>query len=200
MLPRCARCGKRHEAAPESPLNGKDAAAPPSAHRVRASRQGRYFEEFEVGQTFETRGRTLTESDMMTFAGLTGDYNPLHTDSEYAAASRWGGRIVHGLCGLSIATGLFSRLGVLEGTTEAFLSVETHFHDVMRIGDTIRVVTRVTRKRALPGQSAGVVAFEALTYNQHDRLVQRGTWAAIVCTAAAENGSVPPDIGDSVAS
>ena len=161
--------------------------------------RGLYFEEFQVGQVFETRGRTLTESDIQTFAGLTGDYNPLHTDTEFATASRWGGRIVHGLCGLSIATGLFSRLGVLEGTTEAFLSVETHFYDVMRIGDTIRVVTRVTRKRALPGQNAGVVAFEALTYNQHDRLVQRGTWAAIVCTSAAGDRSAAPATEDSVA-
>src|SRR5205814_2038937 len=99
--------------------------------------------------------------------------------------TRWGGRIVHGLCGLSISTGLFSRLGVLDGTTEAFLSVETHFHDVMRIGDTIHVVTRVTRKRELPGQPTGVVAFEALTYNHHGSLVLRGTWAAMVQRAPA---------------
>src|SRR5206468_22253 len=155
---------------------------------ARWSGVGLYFGDLEVGQTYETRGRTLTESDVSTFSGLTGDYNPLHTDEQYATASRWGGRIVHGVCGLAIATGLFSRLGVLEGTTEAFLSIETHFHDVMRIGDTIRVVTRVTRKRELAGQSVGVVAFEALTYNQNGKLVQRGTWSAMVQKAAAVKG------------
>jgi acyl dehydratase len=165
------------------------AAVNPYVHTGSRAR-GFYFEEFTVGQVFESRGRTLTETDIQLFAGLTGDYNPLHTDSEYAAASRWGGRIMHGLCGLSIATGLFSRLGVIEGTTESFLSVETHFHDVMRIGDTIRVVTRVTRKRDLTGQNAGVVAFEALTYNQYDHLVQRGTWAAIIRKAPSDDLTV----------
>lgn len=192
--PRCAKCGNRHQDAAAAddaaPAHGttRDAApaTPPNTYKA----HGLHFEEFTVGQTFESRGRTLTESDVVTFAGLTGDYNPLHTDAEYAAASRWGGRIVHGLCGLSIATGLFSRLGVLEGTTEAFLSIDTHFHDVLRIGDTVHTTTRVTRKRDMKGQNAGLVNFEALLYNQHGKLVQRGTWSVMVLKleAAAEPG------------
>ena len=141
---------------------------------------GLYFDEFLVGQSFETLGRTITEADVNDFAALTGDRNPLHVDEEFAVQSRWGTRIAHGLCTLAMATGLFSRLGVIDGTAEAFLSMDTQFHDVVRLGDTIHVVTRVTRKRELPGQPAGVVAFEAHTYNQHGRLVQRGTWSAII--------------------
>ncbi len=210
-LPRCAKCGNRHQdaltaadlaaqalldAQASPPAAGTvessatpDAVAPPPAVRA----HGMYFEQFLVGMTFESRGRTLTEADIYTFAGLTGDYNPLHTDAEYAASTRWGGRIVHGVCGLAIATGLFSRLGVLEGTTEAFLSVDTHFHEVMRIGDTIRTTTRVTRKREMPGQNSGLVCFEALLYNQHGKLVQRGSWSVMVVKAeAAQRGETPP--------
>lgn len=199
-LPRCAKCGNRHQdpveasgAEPVAPAAMPDTSDATAAQLAPVRSHGLYFEQFTVGMTFESRGRTLTESDIYVFAGLTGDYNPLHTDAEYAASTRWGGRIVHGLCGLSIATGLFSRLGVLEGTTEAFLSVDTHFHEVMRIGDTIRTTTRVTRKRELPGQSSGLVAFEALLYNQHGKLVQRGTWSVMILKhEAAERGDVPP--------
>lgn len=170
--PLCAECHHAHSA--DQPH------AAWATHDPRAGLTGLFFEQFEVGMTFDTVGRTITEGDVNAFAALTGDYNPLHVDEQFAAQSRWGGRIAHGLCTLSMATGLFSRLGVIEGTAEAFLSMDTQFHDVVRLGDTIRVVTRVTRKRELPGQPAGVVAFEAHTYNQHGRLVQRGTWSAII--------------------
>ncbi len=188
----CPTCRARH-------VDGEPHAAPATAFDARAQSLGEaagleppaaptglYFEEFEIGQTFDTVGRTISEADVNAFAALTGDYNPLHIDEQFAAASRWGGRIAHGLCTLAMATGLFSRLGVIEGTAEAFLSMDTQFHDVVRLGDTIRVVTRVTRKRELPGQAAGVVAFEAHTYNQHGRLVQRGTWSAIIRKRPAE--------------
>ncbi len=151
---------------------------------------GRYFEGFTVGDSFETASRTITEADVDTFATLTGDHNPLHVDGAFAAQSRWGGRIAHGLCTLSMASGLFSSLGLIAGTAEAFLSMDTQFHDVVRPGDTIRVVTRVLRKRELPGQEAGVVAFEAQTYNQQGRMVQRGTWSAIIRKSPA--ASTPP--------
>ena len=191
--PVCRRCHQRHR--PGEPH------APASAFYDELSRQtaegaaitphrvvnGRYFEEFRVGDAFTTVARTLVESDVSTFASLTGDYNPIHVDEEFAAGSRWGGRIVHGLCVLSISSGLFSRLGLIDGTAEAFLSVDTQFHDVVRIGDTIHVETRVVRKRSLPGQASGVVNFEALTYNQHGRLVQRGSWSATILCEPTED-------------
>src|SRR5437867_4401316 len=113
--------------------------------------KGLYFEDFQIGQVFETGGRTITEAAVDGFAGITGDLNPLHTDEQYAATTRWGTRIVHGLLGLSVSTGLFSRLGILEGTAEAFLSMDMRFREAIRIGDTIRIVAKVTKVRALRG-------------------------------------------------
>jgi acyl dehydratase len=147
--------------------------------------KGLYFEQFEVGQVFETGGRTITEAAVDTFAGVTGDLNPLHTDEQYAIGTRWGTRIVHGLLGLSVSMGLFSRLGVLEGTAEAFLAMDMQFRDVIRIGDTIRLVASVKKKRDLRGP-AGTVTFESVIYNQHDKAVQRGIWSAMVLKKAPE--------------
>ena len=81
---------------------------------------GRYFEEFEVGYANESAGRTVTEADVVQFAGLSGDYNQLHTDAQFAATTPYGERIAHGLLGLSMATGLASRSGFIEGTAQAF--------------------------------------------------------------------------------
>jgi acyl dehydratase len=82
--------------------------------------RGRYFEEFAVGQTYTSVGRTITEHDVMTFAGLSGDYNQIHTDAEFAKLTPYGQRIAHGLLGLAIASGLAMRTGILEGTVLAF--------------------------------------------------------------------------------
>ncbi len=82
--------------------------------------RGLYFEEFTLGQEIDSPARTVTEADVMLFAGLSGDYNPLHTDVEYARDTPYGERIAHGLLGLSIASGLAARAGFIEGTTLAF--------------------------------------------------------------------------------
>ena len=84
---------------------------------------GLYFEEFTVGQKITSVGRTVTEGDIMSFAGLTGDYNQIHTDAAFAAGTQFGQRIAHGLLGLSIAVGLLMRTGVLEGTVLAFREI-----------------------------------------------------------------------------
>ncbi|RMG01219.1 MAG: dehydratase, partial [Acidobacteria bacterium] len=78
--------------------------------------RGRYFEEFAIGQTYTSVGRTVTEHDVLTFAGLSGDYNQIHTDAEFSKNTPYGQRIAHGLLGLSIASGLAMRTGILEGT------------------------------------------------------------------------------------
>src|SRR3990172_4982130 len=78
--------------------------------------RGRFFEEFTAGQRYTTPGRTVTESDIVTFAGLTGDFNSIHTDAVYAKASSFGERVAHGMLGISFAVGLAVRTGVLEGT------------------------------------------------------------------------------------
>src|SRR4030043_2092813 len=87
------------------------------------SQRGMWFEEFEVGQQIITPGRTITESDIVSFAGLSGDYNQIHTDLEYAGATPFGQRVAHGLLGLAVASGLANRTGILEGTVIAFREI-----------------------------------------------------------------------------
>ena len=75
----------------------------------------------------ETQGRTVTETDIVQFAGLSGDFNPMHTDATYAAKTQFGERVAHGLLGLAIASGLSYQLGFLDGTVLAFTGLEGKF-------------------------------------------------------------------------
>ena len=93
---------------------------------------GRVFDEFEIGQRFVTPGRTITEGDIGAFAGLTGDYNPVHTDETFAAATDFGSRIAHGPMGIGMAFGLASRLDLIDGTAVALLGVIWDFKAPMR--------------------------------------------------------------------
>ena len=145
--------------------------------------RGHYFEEFEIGDQIETAARTVTEADVVLFAGLSGDYNQLHTDVEFARETLFGERIAHGLLGLSIASGLASRLGFIEGTAEAFTGLEWKFRAPIRIGDTIRVQTEVLRKKEMPRLEGGFVVFDVAILNQRDETVQKGTWTVLVKSA-----------------
>lgn len=142
--------------------------------------RGRYFEELEVGDAMETAGRTVTESDVMRFAALSGDYHQLHTDVEYAKETRFGERIAHGLLGLSIVSGLSSRMGFGEGTVEAFTSLEWKFRGPIRFGDTIRAHFEVKRKKKMARLGGGFVVFDVVVLNQRDETVQKGTWTLLV--------------------
>ena len=144
---------------------------------------GRYFEEFEIGYTIETPARTVTESDVMRFAALSGDYNQLHTDAEYAKETRFGERIAHGLLGLSIVSGLSSRMGFGEGTVEAFTSLEWKFRGPITFGDTIRARFQVKRKKKMARLDGGFVVFDVVVLNQKDETVQKGTWTLLIKSA-----------------
>src|SRR5574341_2664950 len=109
---------------------------------------GKYFEEYEVGQKIRTEGRTITEADVMNFAGISGDFNPLHTDAVYAGQGPFGQRVAHGALGFSIATGLAYRTRILEGTVLAFRAVEEwKFSAPIYLGDTIHCEIEVTEIR-----------------------------------------------------
>lgn len=142
--------------------------------------RGRYYEEFESGETMESPGRTITETDVVLFAGLSGDYNQLHTDAEFARGTLFGERIAHGLLGLSIASGLGSRLGFLEGTALAFRGLEWKFSAPIKIGDTIRARFEVMEKKPMPRLGGGLISFKVTILNQRDETVQVGTWEIIV--------------------
>lgn len=147
--------------------------------------RGRYFEELEVGAGLVTSARTITETDLVNFAGLTGDYNQLHTDKEFAQAGPFGARIAHGLLVLSYAMGLVGRTGVFEGTAIAFTNMEWRFKKPVYIDDTIRVRVEVTRKRSL-SKEAGFVFARVEVLNQGDEVVQTGEWRIIVARKLQE--------------
>ncbi|MBL0345457.1 MaoC/PaaZ C-terminal domain-containing protein [Candidatus Villigracilis affinis] len=142
---------------------------------------GLYFEEFSVGQKFNTVGRTVSEGDIFNFAGLTGDFNQIHTDAAFAATTQFGQRIAHGLLGLSLATGLIMRTGLLEGTVLAFREInEWKFVKPFYIGDTIYAELTVTETKALPRIGGGALISSIAVKNQNDDICQRGSLNLLV--------------------
>ena len=143
--------------------------------------RGYYFEEFTIDQELTGPARTVTEADIVQFAGLSGDYNQLHTDAVYAAQdSVYGERIAHGLLGLSIASGLVARAGFIEGTVMAFLGLDWRFKAPIHIGDTITIRARVTRTRPMPSAGGGIVVMDVAVVNQHGTTVQQGEWSLMM--------------------
>ena len=144
-------------------------------------RRGLYFEEFQVGQRVPTPGRTVTETDIVTFAGLSGDFNTIHTDAEYSATTPFGKRVAHGLLGLAIASGLAVRTGVMEGTVLAFREIsEWKFSRPIFIGDTVHAEIEVAETKALPRLGGGSVVFDVDLKNQAGETVMKGRWSVIV--------------------
>lgn len=130
-----------------------------------------YFEDFESSGDLVTRGRTVTEADVMAFAGLTGDFTELHTNEEFAKSTRFGRRIAHGALVFSISMGLATRTNVLEDTLVAFAGVDKlRFVDPVFIGDTIHLVKRVVERKDM-GAAQGTVEFESRVLNQRGELV-----------------------------
>ena len=142
--------------------------------------RGRYFEEFNLGDKMISQGRTITESDIVTFAGLAGDYNPIHIDAEFAKAGMFGERIAHGLLVLSMASGLAWQLGFMAGTADAFLSLDWKFAGPTKIGDTVKVSAEVAQKREMPGSGGGMIVFNIEVTNQRDEVIQKGKWSVLV--------------------
>lgn len=137
---------------------------------------GLYFEEFFVGQSIKTAGRTISEDAIFSFAGLTGDYNPLHTNAEFAKKTQFGQRVAHGLLGLSIATGLIMQTGFLDGTVLAFREInEWKFVKPFFIGDTICAELTVTETKSLARIGGGAIIASIAVKNQNGELCQRGT-------------------------
>jgi 3-hydroxybutyryl-CoA dehydratase len=142
--------------------------------------QGLYFEEYTIGDAITSQGRTVTEGDIVSFAMLSGDWNPLHTDAEAAKLAPYGERIAHGLLVLSMATGLAERLGFMNQTVIGFMGLEWQFRAAVRIGDTIRVQATVSELKPMARLGGGYVTFKVQILNQEDKAVQRGTWTILV--------------------
>jgi acyl dehydratase len=137
---------------------------------------GKYFDEYVVGDEYLTPTRTLTETDVVMFASMTGDYNELHTSEEFMKNSQFGRRLVHGLLGLAVSHGLLFRLGLFEGTAIAFLGIDSwRFEAPLFFGDTVRVRLEVAEAKASRSKpDRGIVKFFLQILNQEDVVVQSG--------------------------
>ena len=142
--------------------------------------QGLYFEQFTEGLSMESRGRTITETDIISFAGLSGDFNPMHTDAEFAKNTQFGMRVAHGALIFSIATGLAYQLGFLEGTVIAFTNFEMKLRAPVFIGDTIKVTVVVNKSRAMAAAGGGLVTFDVKVTNQKGEVVEKGEWGVMI--------------------
>lgn len=145
--------------------------------------RGQYFEEFNIGDVVATAGRTITEADVVSFAGLSGDYNEIHTNAAFAAEGPFGQRVVHGLLVLSIASGLAVQTGFIERTVMAFRELSWKFSRPVMPGDTIRVVLEVTDLKPMARLGGGTVTMKTSVLNQNDEVVNRGIWMMLVKSA-----------------
>jgi acyl dehydratase len=133
----------------------------------------RAFDDIKIGEEFVSPGRTVTETDIVVFAGLSGDYNILHTDAEHMKTSQFGERIAHGLLGLAIQQGLAGRVAP-ELVELPFAGLAWKFRAPIKIGDTIHVVSRVTEKRDAEQPGWGIVTLQRRVLNQRGEVVQEG--------------------------
>lgn len=144
---------------------------------------GLYFEDIEVGSEAVTASRVIGEADVVAFADLTGDRNPLHMDEEFARVGPFGSRIVHGPLVLALAIGLVSATGFALGTALGMLALEDwRFLSPVRVGDTITVRFRVTEKRPSNMAGRGIVKRLISVVDQNGKVVQEGTSVILVRT------------------
>ena len=134
---------------------------------------GPYFEDIKVGEEYTSPGRTVTETDIVIFAGLSGDYNVLHTDAEHMKSSIFGELIAHGLLGLAIQHGLLGRV-MPPSAAERLGGLHWKFKGPIKIGDTIHVRARVAAKKDADKPEWGLVTVERRVLNQAGEVVQEG--------------------------
>jgi 3-hydroxybutyryl-CoA dehydratase len=140
--------------------------------------RGQYFDDLELGAKVITAGRTVTESDVMLFAGVTGDWTNIHIDREAAKSMMFGERVAHGLLVLGMGAGLAMQRGFLEGTVEAFMGLDWKFTAPVKFGDTIHAEIDVAQKKAMGPN--GIVVFSVAILNQNGETVQKGKWTVLV--------------------
>ncbi len=146
---------------------------------------GKTIDEFTIGEVALSPGRTVTETDVVTYSWVSGDTNPMHTDAVHAAKSPIGQRIAHGTLVMSIATGLSARIGQLDGTAIAALGVdEWKFLKPVFINDTIYLRATVVEARVSSKPDRGVLVRRMDVLNQHGDLVQTGLMTTMVTRKA----------------
>lgn len=155
-----------------------------------------YFDDVEVGQEWESAGRTVTEADVVNFAGVSGDFNPIHMDHEYAKTTPFRRPIAHGLLVFSMASGLGVNCPPMR--TMAFMQVrEWNFREPTFTGDTVRLRSKVLEKNIRGRGRRGEITWYRGVVNQEGKIVQDGILVTLIegragrrtAEAAAENGA-----------
>ncbi len=148
-----------------------------------------FFDELPLGGCWKSRARTITESDVAAFAGLTGDYDPLHMDHEHARNTPFGKPVAHGLLGLSFVAGLGSHSPSVQ--TIAFVSVDNwSFLRPLYFGDTVHVLTEVVEKQS-KGRRHGRIRWKRQLVNQRGEVVQEGFFETVVAISSVDVPSKP---------
>lgn len=134
-----------------------------------------YYEDLTEGQTFTSPARTVTETDLVSFAMLSGDWNAIHTDEEFARETFYGKRVVHGLFGLSMMTGLLDRTGLFGGSAIAMLGIsDWQFKAPIFVDDTLHFEMEIVSKRLTSGGDRGIIDRKFSLINQRREVVQEG--------------------------
>lgn len=142
--------------------------------------RGLTFEQFEIGAKYASQARTVTEADVVAFAGLSGDFNPLHTDAEFGKSTPFGERIAHGMLIVAMATGMANWTGIFEGTTLALMEQVVRYKGAVKFGDTVHLEMEVLEKTPTSKPDRGVVKFAARVLNQRGEAVVDGEWTLLM--------------------
>lgn len=148
-----------------------------------------YFEDLEVGQMWTLPGRTVTETDVVSFAMLSGDWNPIHTDETYAAQSHFGQRVVYGLLGLVMTTGFLDRSGLFTGSAVAALGINWQYRKAFFIGDTLHAQMEIVELKMTSSRRQGVVGRHFRLFNQRDELVSEGRLDSMILARPSTQSS-----------
>jgi 3-hydroxybutyryl-CoA dehydratase len=158
------------------------------------SSEHKYFDDVSVGDAWESAGRTITEADIVNFAGLSGDFSPIHVDHEFCKNTAFRRPIAHGLLVMAVSSGLGINNPAMR--TLAFLRVvEWHFRAPVFIGDTIRVRTQVVSKEERSRGRRGVITWKREILNQEGKVAQEGMHSTLVEGRRARGGADPAEKG-----
>jgi len=142
--------------------------------------EGPYFDDFEIGEEILTEGRTVTRADVVNFAGVSGDFAPMHMDTEYGSKTVFGENVAHGLCVKAIASGNIVRTGILNRIMAFYGIDEWRFTKPLFFGDTIRVRIKVENKTETRKNDRGIVDLYIEVINQKDEILQKGKWKVMI--------------------
>ena len=142
--------------------------------------RGLTFDQFTVGDEFVSPARTVTEADVVNFACLSGDFNPLHTDEEFARETPFGARIAHGMLLASMATGMAHGMGLFAGTAIAMMEQSARFVGATKFGDTVHLELKVIEKKTVSKPDRGIIIFAVKVCNQKGKAVIEGSWTLLL--------------------